>query len=58
MLLASPTLATDYFVIKSRSGILRVVDHEPKGGASVVKGPFKTFEEAKKAIKGITAPGR
>jgi hypothetical protein len=48
---ASPTLAAEYFVVKSRSGILRVVDHQPKGGATVVKGPFKTREEADKAIR-------
>jgi len=51
LLAASPTLAAEYFVIKSRSGILQVVDHQPKGGATIVKGPFKTREEAEKAIK-------
>ncbi len=47
---ASPALAAEYFVVKSRSGILRVVDHQPKGGATIVKGPFKTREEAEKAV--------
>ena len=47
---ATPILAAEYYVVKSGSGILRVVDHQPKGGATVVKGPFKTIEEAQKAI--------
>jgi hypothetical protein len=51
LLAASSTLAAEYFVVKSRSGILRVVDHQPKGGATIVKGPFKTREEAEKAIR-------
>jgi hypothetical protein len=50
-LAASPALAAEYFVVKSRSGILRIVDHKPTGGATIVKGPFKTREEAEKAIK-------
>ena len=48
---ASPTLAAEYFVVKSQSGILNVVDHKPQGGATIVKGPFKTKEEAEKAMK-------
>lgn len=56
VLAAGPALATDYFVIKSRSGILKVVNHEPKGGATIVKGPFKTIEEANNAIKQTKAP--
>ncbi len=51
---ADLTLAAEYFVVKSRSGILRVVDHQPRGGAAVVQGPFKTREEAEKAIKSST----
>jgi hypothetical protein len=56
VLAAGPALATDYFVIKSRSGILKVVNHQPKGGATIVKGPFKTVEEANNAIKKTKAP--
>lgn len=53
LLAASPTLAADaeYYVIKSQSGILQVVDHKPQGGATIVKGPLKTKEEAAKAMK-------
>jgi len=42
--------AEEYYVIKSRSGVVRVVDHKPTGNATVVKGPFKTREEAEKAL--------
>jgi len=51
LLAASPTLAAEYFVIKSQSGILNVVDHKPQGGATIVSGPMKTKEEADKAMK-------
>ncbi len=54
LLAASPALAAEYFVVKSRSGILRVVNHQPQGGATIVKGPFKTWEEAQKAIRSAT----
>lgn len=54
LLAAGPTLAAEYFVVKSRSGILRVVNHQPQGGATIVKGPFKTWEEAKKALRSAT----
>lgn len=56
----TPTLAGEYYVIKSRSGIVRIVDHRPKGGATIVKGPFKTSQEAEKAMgsgSGTKAPG-
>ena len=51
LLAASPTLAAEYFVVKSRSGILNVVDHKPEGGAAIVGGPLKTREEADKAMR-------
>jgi hypothetical protein len=54
---ATETLAAEYYVVKSRSGILRVVDHQPKGGATIVKGPFKTSEEAEEAIGSSPAKG-
>ncbi len=46
-------LATEYFVVKSRSGILRIVNHQPRGGATILKGPFATKEEADKAIRSL-----
>ena len=54
LLAASPTIAAEYFVVKSRSGIFRIVNHQPQGGATIVKGPFKTREEAQKAIRSAT----
>jgi len=48
--------AAEFYVVKSRSGIIRVVDHKPKGNATVVKGPFKTRDDANKALKGIDKP--
>lgn len=42
--------AEEYFLVKSKSGILRIVDHNPRGGATVVKGPFKSKEEAVQAL--------
>ncbi len=54
LLAAGPAFAAEYFVVKSRSGILRVVNHQPQGGATIVKGPFKTREEAQKAIRSAT----
>ncbi|MFH0821394.1 MAG: hypothetical protein V2B18_01495 [Pseudomonadota bacterium] len=47
---SSACAAEEYFVVKSRSGVLRVVDHKPSGGATIVKGPFKTSGEAEKAM--------
>jgi len=55
---ADQALASEYFVVKSRSGILRIVDHKPGGGATVVKGPFKTREEAEKAVGPTTDTSR
>jgi hypothetical protein len=53
------SMGAEYYVIKSQSGLLNVVDHQPKGGATVVKGPFGSTEEADKAmnaLKGTSAP--
>lgn len=50
-LAAGPALAAEYYVVKSRSGILRIVDHKPKGGGTIVKGPFGSREEADKSMK-------
>jgi len=53
------SMGAEYYVVKSQSGLLNVVDHQPKGGATVVKGPFSSREEADKAIKalkGTSAP--
>jgi hypothetical protein len=46
--------AEEYYVVKSRSGVVRVVDHKPAGRATIVKGPFQTRDEAEKALKPST----
>jgi hypothetical protein len=46
----NPVAAEEYYLVKSRSGVVRIVDHKPTGGATIVKGPFKTREEAEKAL--------
>lgn len=51
------SMGAEFYVIKSRSGLLKVVDHKPKGGATVVKGPFGSREEADKAIKELKGTG-
>jgi hypothetical protein len=52
----SQAFAEEYYVIKSRSGIVRIVDHKPQGRATIVKGPFKTREEAETAWKSSVKP--
>jgi hypothetical protein len=48
---AGPSLAAEYYVIKSRSGILMIRDHKPQRSATIVKGPFKTRQEAADALR-------
>jgi len=48
---AIPAAADEYYVVKTKSGAMRVVDHKPMGRATIVKGPFKTMEEAHKAFQ-------
>lgn len=49
--LVTSSFGGEFYVVKSRSGLLRIVDHLPKGGATVVNGPFSSKEEASKAMK-------
>ena len=46
-----PSVAAEFYVVKSRSGVLMVRDHKPSGSATIVKGPFKTGQEAEQALK-------
>ena len=55
-LASANTVAAEYYVVKSRSGIVRIVDHKPKGGATIVKGPFTTRDEADNALKSAKEP--
>jgi hypothetical protein len=49
-LFANVALGEEYYLVKSRSGIFQIVDHQPKGGATIVKGPFKSKQEADQAL--------
>jgi hypothetical protein len=51
---AGSAVASEYYVVKSRSGVVRIVDHQPKGRASIVKGPFVSKEEAETAMKSLS----
>lgn len=45
-------LAADaYYVVKDPAGKIVVVDKAPTDASSIVKGPFKTMDEATKAMK-------
>ncbi|MFC1834722.1 hypothetical protein ACFL2Q_08305 [Thermodesulfobacteriota bacterium] len=48
---ASPSVAADFYVVKSRSGVLMVRDHKPQGFATIAKGPFKTRQKAEQALR-------
>jgi hypothetical protein len=49
--MATMAIAADFYVVKDASGKMMVVDKKPADAKSVVKGPFKTKEEADKAMK-------
>jgi hypothetical protein len=51
---AGSAIASEYYVVKSRSGVVRIVDHQPKGRASIVKGPFVSKAEAETAMKSLS----
>jgi hypothetical protein len=53
---ANPAVAEEYYVVKSRSGVIRIVDHKPEGNATIVKGPFNTREEAEKVLASSVEP--
>ena len=48
---ASVAVAADFYVVKDAAGKMTVVDKKPADEKSVVKGPFKTKDEAEKALK-------
>ncbi|MCF8143156.1 MAG: hypothetical protein K9N21_04470 [Deltaproteobacteria bacterium] len=43
-------LSAEYYVIETRSGIVRITDHQPQGEAVVLKGPFENREAAEAAL--------
>ena len=48
--MSAQAISTEYYVIESRSGIVAIMDHKPKGDATILKGPFETGEAAEKAL--------
>lgn len=60
--LATVAIAAEFYVVKDVAGKLAVADKKPADAKSVVKGPFKTKDEAEKALKeaqaGAAAPAK
>lgn len=52
---AGVAVAQDFFVVKDAQGKLTVVDKAPADAKSVVKGPFKSKDDAEKAMKEAAA---
>ena len=50
--------ATEFYVVKDAQGKMAVVDKKPEDPKSMVKGPFKTKEEAEKALKAVPPAGK
>ena len=55
--LATVAVAQEFYVVKDKAGKTSVVDKKPADAASIVKGPFKTKDEAEKALK-AAAPSK
>lgn len=49
--MSTVAVAADFYVVKDASGKMSVVDKKPADEKSIVKGPFKTKDEADKAMK-------
>jgi hypothetical protein len=45
-----------YYVVKDKMGTVKVVDQKPQDPGMVVKGPFKSKDEAKKALDATKKP--
>jgi hypothetical protein len=52
---ATVAVAADFYVVKDAAGKVSVVDKKPADEKSVVKGPFKTKDDAEKALKAAGA---
>ncbi len=53
---ATLAIGAEFYVVKDASGKTAVVDAKPADVKSVVKGPFKTKDEAEKAMKSAGKP--
>jgi hypothetical protein len=49
--LATIAVAADFYVVKDAAGKMSVVDKKPADEKALVKGPFKTKDDAEKALK-------
>lgn len=52
---ATVAVAAEFYVVKDAAGKMSVVDKKPADAKSIVKGPFKTKDEAAKAAKAPAA---
>jgi hypothetical protein len=52
---AGVAVAQDFYVVKDAQGKLAIADKAPADAKSVVKGPFKTKDDAEKALKAAAA---
>jgi hypothetical protein len=50
--LATIAVAADFYVVKDAAGKTMVVDKKPADAKMIVSGPFKTKEDAEKAMAG------
>jgi hypothetical protein len=48
---ATMAVAAEFYVVKDAAGKIAVVDKKPADAKSIVKGPFKSKEDAEKATK-------
>ncbi|MBI4963388.1 MAG: hypothetical protein HY913_08925 [Desulfomonile tiedjei] len=55
--MATMAIAADFYVVKDASGKAAVVDKKPDDAKMILQGPFKTKEEAEKAMKAGKAEG-
>ena len=55
--MATVSLAAEFYVVKGKDGKVAVVDKKPADAKAIVKGPFKTKQEAEKAVKAAPKAG-
>jgi hypothetical protein len=53
--ISTMALAADFYIVKETTGKMSIVDTKPADAKSIVKGPFKTKEEADKAMKAMSS---
>jgi hypothetical protein len=53
--ISTMALAADFYIVKDASGKMSITETKPADDKSIVKGPFKTKEEADKAMKAVSS---